>query len=89
VHLRNSLLRVNYLNGRGTKPITAVKISKRPVSSDEPTHVAIEGSSLYGPGPSVLDIGKNTVCFFRHSWTESKSGPGQFVASRSDGIGNA
>ena len=89
VHLRNSLLRVNYLNGRGTKPITAVKISKRPVSSDELTHVAIEGSSLYGPGPSVLDIGKNTVCFFRHSWTESKSGPGQFVASRSDGIGNA
>jgi len=90
VHLRNSLFRVNYINGEGTKPITAVRTSKTPGYPDyDWTHVHIEGSSLYGPGSCVLDIGENTTCFFRHSFTDSKTGSGKFVVSKSDGIGNA
>jgi hypothetical protein len=52
------------------------------------TNVLIEGSSLYGPGERVLDIGADTFCFFRHSFSESKFGDGTFITSGLDGIGN-
>jgi hypothetical protein len=90
VHLRNSLVRVNYKKVRRIRtkkqrpPITAVKTT----STGRRTQVLIEGSSLYGPGPSVLDVGENTVCHFRHSSTDSKSGNGMFIASGPDGIGD-
>lgn len=89
VHLRNSLVRVNYLNPAISKPISAVKITKTPGATDDQlTNVIIEGSSLYGPGPSVLDIDRNTVCFFRHSSTDSRSGSGEFITSGPNGVGN-
>jgi hypothetical protein len=90
-HIRNSLLRVDYLNKMGPShaPITAVKTTQsRPRHDRLPTNVLIEGSSMYGPGPSVLDIGDHTVCFFRHSFSDSKSGNGHFFTSKPDGIGN-
>lgn len=86
VHIRNSLIRVGYSDPKGTVPVSAVTIRK---SSDERlTNVLIEGSSLYGPGGSTLDIGANTICFFRHSSSDSKTGDGTFIASGLDGIGN-
>jgi hypothetical protein len=94
VHIRNSLIRVDYLKTlralRTNSPITAVKTTSSSGSSDKQwTHVLIEGSSLYGRGGSVLNVGENTVCFFRHSFTDSKTGTGTFKASAPDGIGNA
>ena len=64
VHLRNSLVRVNYLDPAVKIPIWAVKTTMTAMASDR-TNVIIEGSSLYGPCRSVLDVGDNTFCFFR------------------------
>jgi len=94
VHIRNSLIRVDYpleLFKAGIIPaISAVKTSSSSGSPDKQwTHVLIEGSSLYGPGESVLNVGPNTTCFFRHSFTDSKTGTGTFKVSPPDGIGNA
>lgn len=86
VHIRNSLIRVGYSNSTGTLPISAVTTSKSP--ADGLTNVLIEGSSLYGPGDNILDIGANTFCFFRHSSSDSKGGDGTFISSGLDGIGN-
>jgi hypothetical protein len=88
VHLRDSLLRVAYVpHPPAFEPISAVRTFRSPGNSGL-TNVIIEGSSLYGPPPSVLDVGADTFCFFRHSSTDSKSGDGQFFASGPDGIGN-
>jgi hypothetical protein len=86
VHIRNSLIRVAYDRPQGTVPISAVTTAQSPLG--RPTNVLVEGSSLYGPGDSVLDVGANTVCFFRHSCSDSRSGDGTFIASGPDGIGN-
>jgi hypothetical protein len=87
VHIRNSLIRVGYASPQGGDvPISAVTTTRGP--NDGLTNVLIEGSSLYGPGGSVLDVGANTFCFFRHSSSDSRSGDGTFIASGSDGIGN-
>lgn len=86
VHIRNSLIRVGYSDPKGTVPISAVTIRKSP--DERLTNVLIEGSSLYGPGDSTLDIGANAICFFRHSSSDSKTGDGTFIASGLDGIGN-
>jgi hypothetical protein len=93
VHLRNSLVRVGHLKSlravRLRPPITAVKTTRTP-GDNEPdwkSSVLIEGTSLYGPGSSVLDIGENTVCYFRHSFADSKTGLGKFRVSKPDGIG--
>jgi hypothetical protein len=97
VHLRNSLVRVDYkkvkriLKKKRRPPLSAVKTTRSP-GGEEPdwkTSVLIEGSALYGLGGSVLDVGKNTVCFFRHSSSDSRSGTGKFIASGPDGIGNS
>jgi hypothetical protein len=95
VHLRNSLVRVDYLESVREKgqlpPITAVKTTRyaRPGEPDWKASVLVEGSSLYGRGSSVLDVGDNTVCFFRHSFADSKkNGGGRFVQSNPNGIGS-
>jgi hypothetical protein len=38
---------------------------------------------------NVFDIGEHTICFFRHSSADSKSGNGRLITSGPDGIGNA
>jgi hypothetical protein len=88
VHLRNSLVRVGYLNLTGTSHIAAVRTGNSSGSDNKLTNVIIEGSSLYGPSATVLDVGDHTICFFRHSSADSKSGSGRFITSGPDGIGN-
>src|SRR5262245_48075172 len=88
VHLRNSLVRVDYLDKNVKPPIAAVKTYKSEGAGNKLSNVIIEGSSLYGPSPNVLDVGDNTTCFFRHSSSDSKSGNGQFIPSGPGGIGN-
>jgi hypothetical protein len=89
VHLRNSLVRVNNQERDAeAPPISAVRVEKNSGHHGEVTNVIIEGSSLYGPGTRVLDIGGDTTCFFRHSSSDSKSGGGQFITSGPGGIGN-
>jgi hypothetical protein len=90
-HIRNSLIRVGYLSPDepsrlpvGSSPISAVKTTQ----TEYATNVLIEGSSLYGPDPSVLDLGDNTLCYFRHSSSDSRSGNGKFHISKPDGIGD-
>jgi hypothetical protein len=90
-HIRNSLIRVGYMSPDeisglpvGTSPISAVKTTQ----TEYATNVLIEGSSLYGPDPSVLDLGDNTLCYFRHSSSDSRSGNGKFHISKPDGIGD-
>jgi hypothetical protein len=88
VHVRNSLVRVSYLDPAVTPRIAAVKITNSSISDDRLTNVLIEGTSLYGPPPGVLDVGDGTICFFRHSSSDSRDGNGDFIASGPDGIGN-
>jgi hypothetical protein len=94
VHLRNSLVRVRYKEGALIEawqppPITAVKTMRtRGAKGPIAPNVHIQGSTLYGPGTSVLDVGENTVCFFRHSFSDSMTCDGKFFASASNGIGN-
>jgi len=69
VHLRNSLVRVNYVpNPPSLEPIAAVKTNK---NSPGWTHVSLEGTTLNGPGESTLDVGSGTVCWYKHSSSDS------------------
>jgi hypothetical protein len=90
VHIRNSLIRVNYSSPAGSSPIAAVRTTSTNGAEDPAKWPAVllEGTSLFGPGERVLDIGANTHCFFRHSFADSQAGDGHFIASRPDGIGD-
>jgi hypothetical protein len=103
VHLRNSLIRVGVNPNDGIVPIgakagaiardpeiAAVKTANPNNDGSKWTNVIIEGSSLYGPGNRILDIGDHTVCYFRHSFSDSRHGdPKNFRVSAPNGIGDA
>ena len=100
VHLRNSFLRINNIQPyhRQKDPLEAQALVPAHGSAaamrstrNRQTHLFVEGSSLECNAPAgaegLLDIGPGTVCFFKHSSSDSRTAGGTFIPSGPDGIG--
>jgi hypothetical protein len=61
VHLRGSLIRVQYGPNASRESIAAVKTNEVSLGW---THVSLEGTTLTGAGESILHIGRGTVCWY-------------------------
>ena len=68
VDLSDSLICVQHVPNAPHEPIAAAKTNK---VSPGWTHVSLESTTLNGPGESVLDIGRGTVCWYKHSSSDS------------------
>jgi hypothetical protein len=98
VHVRNSFLRINNIRPYPRKNLEAWAIVPAHGSAvatrstgNKQTNLFIEGSSLEcnaeAGSDGLLDIDTDTVCFFKHSSSDSRTGGGAFVPSGPDGIG--